>query len=305
MSQNRKTVIAFADEKLLRPIRRKMWEMARSYTAPPFTFESERRVTVSSAAAVFGEANAAAKAPVAFIGDRISVDGEKIALPMRNEPGRNIAILGTPDGDCNQAIGIIQSAALSLACQHPQGDARFIFCDFANEELTFEQKYPQFVTLMERTGFTIETTAPESFSDLLQELNEQQPGRDTVYLFGAMLDRWICNNDPYGDGSPLKALVESGPARKIHFIGWWVKGSKYTAQVAGYGNSDAFNTKVFLRTDERTVQSMTSPFVRWAPQSNRGLIVDEVEYQEELTFIPYAPVSDGDLAEFRHSGARR
>ena len=301
VSQNRKTVIAFADEKLLRPIRRKMWEMARSYTVPPFTFESERRISLISAMGIIKKVNEAAKAPVAFLGDQISIDGERVTIPMRNEPGRNIAILGTPDGDCNNAVGIIQSIALSLAYQHPTGDARFLFCDFDSDSQSFENKYPQFVTLMERLGYFIEAVPSERFSDLLQELTEKPVGSDSIYLFGAMLDRWMVANDPFGNGSPLKALVEGGPAKKIHFIGWWVKASKFTAQVAGLGKSDAFNTKVFLRTDERTVQSLTNPFVRWTPQTNRGLIVDDVEYQEEMTFIPYAPVSAGDLPAFHIS----
>jgi len=103
------------------------------------------------------------------------------------------------------------------------------------------------------------------------------------------MDRWEYEKDPYGQGSPLKSFVETAPARGIHFIGWWQKASNYNAQVSGYGNSDAFNTKVFLRVDERTVQSLTSPFIRWTSQQNRALVSDSVEFSEEMVFIPYAP----------------
>ena len=85
----------------------------------------------------------------------------------------------------------------------------------------------------------------------------------------------------------------------MHLIGWWVKPSSFTAQVAGYGSSDAFNTKVFLRLDERAVQSLTSPFVRWAAQNNRALISDSVEFEREIVFIPYAPVGQNDVSVFR------
>lgn len=105
--------------------------------------------------------------------------------------------------------------------------------------------------------------------------------------------------DPYGQGSPLKAFVETAPAKGIHFVGWWQKASNFNAQVSGYGSTDAFNTKIFLRVDERTVQSLTSPFVRWQSQFNRGLIFDPVELSEEVTFIPYAPVEQRDVVSFR------
>ena len=85
----------------------------------------------------------------------------------------------------------------------------------------------------------------------------------------------------------------------MHFIGWWIKASSYTSQVSGYGNSDAFNSKIFLRIDERAVQSLTNPFVKWSAQSNRALISDSVEFSEEMWFIPYSPVGPDDLSAIK------
>ena len=56
----------------------------------------------------------------------------------------------------------------------------------------------------------------------------------------------------------------------------------------------------FLRIDERTIQSLTSPFIRWSAQVNRGLIIDDVEFSEEMPFIPYAPVTQADANAFRN-----
>ena len=299
LSQNRKTVIAFADEAVLRPIRRRMWEMARSYTKPPFVFESEKRITVSAGIDEIARLRKTSKAPVALLGDRISIDGERLELPMPREPGRNIAVFGTPDAECNQAVGILQSAAASLAAQHPRGDARFLFCDFDGDALPYDRRYPPFAALMENAGFFLETIPKEQFTETIRQLSEQPAGEDSIYIFGSMMDRWEFESDPYGQGTVLKTLVETGPAKGIHFIGWWVKSSKYTAQVSGYGNSDAFNSKVFLRMDERSIQSLTNPFVRWSAQTNRGLIIDDVEFSGEIPFIPYAPVTQKDMSAFR------
>ena len=299
LSQNRKTVIAFADEAVLRPIRRRMWEMARSYTKPPFVFESEKRITVSAGIDEIARLRKTSKAPVALLGDRISIDGERLELPMPREPGRNIAVFGTPDAECNQAVGVLQSAAASLAAQHPRGDARFLFCDFDGDALPYDRRYPPFAALMENAGFFLETIPKEQFTETIRQLSEQPAGEDSIYIFGSMMDRWEFESDPYGQGTVLKTLVETGPAKGIHFIGWWVKSSKYTAQVSGYGNSDAFNSKVFLRMDERSIQSLTNPFVRWSAQTNRGLIIDDVEFSGEIPFIPYAPVTQKDMSAFR------
>lgn len=298
VSQNRKTVVAFADEELLKPVRRLWWENARSQTSPPYVFESERRATVSNGIEAIRNFRKTSDTPIALVGDRISIDKDHIAIPLSCEPGRNIAIIGTPDSECNQAIGILQSVAVSLAMQHPKGDARFLICDFESKD-SYERRYPDFVRIMENAGFFIETVPQENFEITIKNLSSRSASNDTIYLLGAAMDRWEYEKDPYGQGSALRAFVETAPSNNMHFIGWWVKASSFTSQVSGYGDTDAFNTKIFLRLDERAVQSLTNPFVKWSVQNNRALVSDSIEFSEEVTFIPYGPVIQNDVASFK------
>ncbi len=297
-SQNRKSVIAFADEKVLKPVRQLWWEREKNTYLPPYVFESERHASIGEDSSAVIALRANANAPTALIGSRISIDGSKLEIPLPSEPGRNVAIIGTPDSDCNHAIGMIQSAAISLAYQHPKGDARFMVCDFTNK-LAINRQYPQFSELMENAGYFIESVSQENFSDTLGNLLEQQDSNETVYVFGIGMDRWEYEKDPYGQGSPLKNFVETGASRGLHFIGWWIKSSSFNEQVSGYGSSDAFNTKVFLRVDERTVQSLTSPFVRWESRQNRALASDYIEFSDVVPFVPYSPATSDDIAPFR------
>ena len=214
---------------------------------------------------------------------------------MSNEPGRNIAIIGTPDNDCNQATGIMQSIAISLAMQNSKGNARFIFCDFENKDIAYEKRFPAFAQIMEIAGYFVEYIAQDKFEETIRQFSEAKRSDELIYVFGAALDKWEYERDPYGQGSVLKSFVEAGPAKNMHFIGWWIKASSYTAQVAGYGNSDAFNSKIFLRLDERAVQSLTSPFVRWTSQNNRALVSDSIEFAEEIIFIPFSPATQNDV----------
>ena len=299
VSQNRKTVIAFADEKVLKPLRKLWWEKSKSETSAPYIFESERRITIASGIESIQSYRKSAPHKVAIVGDRISIDGDHVAIPLPNEPGRNIAIIGAPDAECNQAVGIMQSIAVSLAAQHPKGDARFLFCDFMNEETDYVKRYPWFASLLENIGYFIENVRRALFEETIKSLLAEDTLGDTVYVFGSGMDRWEYGKDLYGQGSALKTFVESAPSTRKHFIGWWIKSSNFTSQVAGYGNSDAFNSKIFLHVDERSVQSLTSPFVRWASQKNRGLISDSIEFAEEIIFVPYAPVTQHDVTIFK------
>lgn len=149
-------------------------------------------------------------------------------------------------------------------------------------------------------GYFIESIAPDDFDNEIKNLNEQEESGESIYVFCSALDRWKFEADPYGQGSALKKFVETAPAKKMHFIGWWIKASSFTAQVAGYGNTDAFNSKVFLRTDERTVQSLTNPFVKWSAQTNRALVSDSIEFSEEMVFIPYSPITQEDVTRFKN-----
>jgi len=300
VSQNRKTIVAFADEAILKPLRNNWWEKAKATTNPPYVFESEQRITVSNSIKSIKDARSRGNLPIAFIGDRISVDGKHIALPLTDEPGRNIAIIGTSDSECNQAAGIMQSIAISLASQNAKGTARFMFCDFGGKGIPYDKLYPQFAELIENMGYFIESIAPNDFENEIKNLNEQEESSESIYVFCSALDRWKFEADPYGQGSALKKFVETAPAKKMHFIGWWIKASSFTSQVAGYGNTDAFNSKIFLRTDERTVQSLTSPFVKWSAQANRALVSDSIEFSEEMVFIPYSPVTQEDMVRFKN-----
>lgn len=295
VSQNRTTMVAFADEEVLRSWREIWWEKARGEFPAPYAFESDRRITISSGLErLRALRKRGGNVPAAFAGDKISVDGERIVLPLSDDPGRNIAVIGTPDSDCNHAAGILQSIAVSLAAQGQR--ARFLFCDF--ERKSVSEFWPAFGELMEMLGCSVENIWPEDFENRLTTLLEQADLETPVYVFGSAMDRWSFTPDFPGQDSILKTFVEKGPSRGLHFIGWWVKASSFTAQTAGYGSSDAFNSKLFLRIDERAVQSLTGPFVKWTAQSNRALVSDSVEFAEEMEFIPYAPVTRKDVENF-------
>lgn len=296
ISQNRKTVIAFADEKDLTPLRHVWWEKMHDRYSAPYVFISDQRIGIGRHAKELKHMRESGRRVAAILGDMISIGGEHIDIPMSPENGRNIAVIGTPDGECNNAVGILQGAALSLASQYPAGKARFIFCDFADYMHEKKPDYMVFSEMMGALGHRLEKCLPSEFDGIIKELTAN-PVPDT-FVIGSGMDRWEYEKDPYGSGSPLKEFAERGPFRGMHFIGWWVKASAFTSQVAGYGSTDAFNTKVFLRIDERAVQSLCNPFVRWAPQENRALISDSVEYDEELVFIPFAPVEEDDKQEF-------
>lgn len=313
ITQNRKARIAFANEEYLSDMRKEMWENATDETDslrdsviyPPYVFESERSASIADTIRDINyikqkRAETKYSEPVAIIGEKISIDNEKVEISMPDEEGRNIAIFGSPNEGANHAVGMIQSIAISLAAQSSAND-RFIFCDFSLKDTDFKTAYPDFADIMENTlGKKIEEFSKDSFECMISKLLESPDLTGKTYIFGICVDRFKATEE-VGFDTPIGKLVKEGPSKGIHFIGWWIKESSFEKQVTGgMGNSDSFNTMIFLRTNENIVQHLLGPQARWTSQKNRALISDSVEFPKEFVFVPYVPVTNDDAAVFNN-----
>lgn len=290
ISQNRKTIVAYAEPNTCGNLVRSWWENAKDRSAPPYVFESDKRTPATAAAEDALTCTASTKGidgvPIALLGERISIGGAKTGIPLPNEAGRNIAILGSPEPEYNAAEALIESIALSLAAQSG-GNARFLLCDFRGDKGA--QACEKLTKALSTCGAELEMIPTAAFAHTLGTLLSHS-GEKKTYVFALSLDRWAYEKDPYG-GAPLKEFVDAAPEKGIHLIAWWVKPSKFKAQVSGFESSDAFNTKVFLRLDEGSVRSITNnPFVKWDAPAHRVLVSDAVELESELVCIPYAPL---------------
>lgn len=302
ISQNKKTSIAYADEKYLSTLRHKWWNEAKGYAPPPYVFDSSRRITVSESISTISMLRDDSNTPKAFIGTEISVSDAPVAIPMPNESGRNIAIFGaSADEKYNTAIGIMQSIAISLAAQDKKGSANFVLCDFLGDEVLNANSQPLFTELMKGLGYFVETVDKKRFTEYITQKTESLPTTDEsekTYIFALGLDKWEYEKNPYSIDPPLKKLLTEAPNKGIHFFGWWVKTSNYVGQAVGHGGAGIFNTKIFLRIDERSVQELTSPFVRWTPKLNRALVFDDVEFSDAKMIVPYSPIKASDVSSY-------
>ena len=293
-AQNKRTVIAFADEGLLAPLRHAWWERARSST-PPYVFEGAARAHVSSALdAIEHSAETTAKrAPEAYLGELISVDGSKLAVPLADEPGGNICVIGTPEQGCDTASGVLQAAALSLAAQLRGREARFICCDACERDALYGELHPVFAAAMEEFGHPIESVGPDDLSGALKAALEGASRKVPVYAVLAHMDGWKAaqDSDPFAFTSedPLKAALTDGPSRGLHVIGHWVRLDALTGVLMS--PRDAFNTTVCLRVDPRSVQEVSGSFTEWVPQDNRALAIDYMALGGSREFIPYVPLA--------------
>lgn len=240
------------------------------------------------------------------IGIKLSINKNIISVPFMNDVGRNIAILGSAEdlrkegaipGQTNIAIGMVQSLAISLALQHPNGDARIILLDGLRQDVFKNSNMHIWLKLMERFGFPVECIDAASSSkwlmDFYQEIKDSELEED-VYVFCLGMERYsnftemnLCGES--GTDS-FQKLLKFG-TKGLHFICWWSNVSTYKNHL-GFGNDGYFETKVLLRMDRDTSRDVLGPFVNWSVRDNRAYIHDNSELQTDEVVIPLMPINN-------------
>lgn len=304
LASNKKVLVALADDETLAELRRTWWRAARDYTKPPYVFDGNRIIRIDAALDTLLAARGGR--PTLALGQEIAVGGETLQLDFGSDSGRNLAIFGTGNdrranqgaGTGNSAIGMLQSAALSLARRNTKGDAQFVLCDMTDPDTATANNMGGFQDLMTEVGFPMEVLDGSQFADRISELvnglHTRTAADDMIYLIGIGLDRLTDMPSDFGQ------LITDGPARGIHTLGWWQKSNVFEQQI-GYGNSDFFDIKVLLRMDEREAQHILGPFIQWKPQHNRALIADSAYRPEPVTVIPFMPPTPQTCDSIRHT----
>lgn len=306
ISQNKKVFVAYADEKVLNPIRLQWWKATKEKVPPPTIFSGSQLIKLESYTDILKlrQAKANHLQGVAVFGREISVKHSLITSRLKREIGHHIAILGATNSKNNQALGMVQSVALSLAYLESEMNSQFIFCHTFEQNSSDEQQINDLVLCLKEIGVSVKIVTPEEFQNTLQQLLEERKSQSlmknlrNIYVFGLGMDRIRFQQGmdslafiTPGTG-PMTSFLEEAADYGIHFIGWWVKVNSLEKQAFGIGiRNDLINTKIFLRVSEQSIKQFTGPFYSWQPEANRALYLDEVASEKPLPFIPFSPMT--------------
>lgn len=241
-------------------------------------------------------------------GIQLSVKKEVLSITFSNDVGRNIILLGAAEnlqdegaipGKKNTAIGMIQGFGVSLALQHPDGNARFVLIDGLAPDVRVNSNMNKWLNLMERFGFPVEIVSAADAAawliDFQQEISLYQ-NDEVTYIFGLGMDR--CSNlsemSLSGDSgaSAFQALLKLG-AKGIHFLGWWSNVAMFKEHL-GFGNDGYLGTRILLRMDTDTSREVLGPFVNWSVRENRAYIHDSTDLPSDAVVMPIMPFTDRD-----------
>lgn len=239
-------------------------------------------------------------------GVKISISKSVLPITLSDDIGRNVAILGAAEnlqaegaipGQRNAAIGMMQGFGVSLALQHPDGDARFVLIDGLAGDVYKNSNMQRWLRLMERFGFPVEVvSAKEAAQWLIAFRQEVMAGldREDTYILGMGMDR--CGNFMESDlsgesgASAFQELLKYG-TEGIHFICWWSNVTMFKNHI-GFNSDGYIGTKILLRMDADTAHDILGPFVNWSVRDNRAYIHDSSDLATDSVVMPLLPISD-------------
>lgn len=239
-------------------------------------------------------------------GVKLSVNRNVLPITLPNDTGRNVAILGAAEdlqaegaipGKSNTAIGMLQGFAVSLALQHPDGDARFVIIDGLAADIRKNSNLQRWLRLMERFGFPVEVVSAKDAADWLMEFHQELlSGYDEgdTYIFGFGMDRCSnfmeCGLSGESGASAFQELLKFG-TEGIHFMCWWSNVSMYKNHI-GFNSDGYIGTKILLRMDTDTARDILGPFVNWSVRDNRAYIHDSSDLASDCVVMPLFPITD-------------
>lgn len=302
IAANRKVQIALADDKLFSNLRKEWWEQARASTQPPCVFDGGRAVRISDVLSELRGLRHESR-PRLLLGRTISVDSPPLNVDFSDEVGRNLIVLGAGENRldrqagelANAAIGVIESAIISLSYGNIRGDAQFVICNLCDDETYRVNNVEGTLELLGAMGFCVERLEVESFiqrvKELYEHLADRGPTDDKVYFV------CLCMEKMRSIPLECEKLMRDGPAKGVHFLVWWQKGGTYDSMEGiGRGAREDFDIKTFLYMDEKSVQRILSVSTKWTPRKNRALVADAIYSSDSTTIIPFMPLGARDCS---------
>ncbi|MGY1846789.1 FtsK/SpoIIIE domain-containing protein [Blastococcus sp. SYSU DS1021] len=311
---NRRAVVALAEPTELAELRTRLWRQAGDLP-PPRVFHGAAAadllaVTTSTSADQ-------ASHPSALLGLPVSVAPDPLRVPFPPDSGRHLSIVGAGDtaagGGYSAGAAMLQTAAVSLGMAHPPGEARFVVLDLLPPASRDRAIVTWLSGALAASGHTAEVQSADSLVGTLRAMAETLPGRRAgapatpTYLVAFGMDRApnLRTFDLATGGAPIEALHSlwrEGPQLGVHLLGWWANVRAYTDQL-GLEAGGMVDTLAVLRVSPQDVLDLFGPFVSWTGPSNRALVRDVAQAGQPTVVVPFAPVTDEDIARLGRRGA--
>lgn len=304
---NQNLMVAAANDNELARLRDDFYARAvAAGTEPPNVFDGSAAASLLDDIPALRKLrhDAGGQAPRILLGRPVTVDQQPIAFALEPSPGRAVAIIGagTAGNDFdsatdNAALGILQTAGLSLALQHAPDTAEFVVLDALVGRDRELGDLDGWIDTLRRLGHAPAVVPQREIINWLtttaKALPSRAPDAPPLYLLGFNIDRIGPLDIKEGVApAPEKAIqgfLRSAPVAGVHPLLWWSNPATFLAHMGLLRNAP-FDGTVLLHGTEEVAQRIHGPLTHWTPTDHRALFEDSSTSGGLRKIIPYAPL---------------
>ncbi|MFG3558456.1 FtsK/SpoIIIE domain-containing protein [Micromonospora sp. NPDC047557] len=274
-------------------LQHRLWRMRPPDAAPARLFDGDAIPRLDEApdfrALVAPPDGRAPRNPVALLGEIIDVQSRSAALRLPRAPGRNLAVLGTR---VDEACAVLDSAARSLARQHPPGTARFsIACLDPDADPIARALYDD---LADDASWYDEETVGELMTETADGLSGPgSPHYLLLFAVDAAAGALAARTGRRTGLEQLRRILHDGPERRTHVLAWWRGVARMRADLGGpAARTDQIGAWVALDAHGGELGASLYPGTGgpdWYPRPWRGLFFDRAVHRTGQVLIPYGP----------------
>ena len=323
---NRVGIVANAGPERLLGLRHDFCSRLAS-AAPPTVFDGSLPATLTSQIALLKRlrqsVTESAVQHCALVGAELSLEGSGVGPRLTKRAGSHLAVFGSSAlglnpqvmevGDTadlstapNLAVGVLLSAAVSLALQHPLGDAEFVILNLLSRPERLKANLDDLVETVWYLGCDAAIIEEPKVADFVREMDDLVSSRTEhdyhLYVIGLALDRvsFTQSGPSAFGGSPADALrrfVKRACSMNAHLLAWWDSVPAYR-EALGFDANDHIQNRITLSLYQDDVREVMGPRENWSFRENRGLLKLSEESQSRV-IIPMAPPTTRELRTLR------
>ncbi|MGH3648742.1 MAG: FtsK/SpoIIIE domain-containing protein, partial [Micromonosporaceae bacterium] len=290
---------AHAEEETLAATRQWMWHSRSPGAAPPAVFEgfAEQQVERDP---TYTALTPQTRHRSLLVGRNVDVASSTARFSLDATPGRHLAVLGPhPVG-----ADILHAAVAGLARQHAPGTARFVVASLVEAAETVAEQTRMVVRDAGHPVSDVDATGLRAELAKLTESPGDGPGHTYLVGFGmdaaaGVLAQPSPDNVMHTGRTDLRAVLQGGPARGVHILGWWRAIQRFSDDLGGSGMREDVACLVALNVSGSALAShLAQHTLEWSPRPNRALMIDLHSDRSSL-IVPFVrPGRQGDGGGF-------
>ncbi|MFC0527853.1 FtsK/SpoIIIE domain-containing protein [Phytohabitans kaempferiae] len=273
---------AASDRRVWGDLQHRLWQDRPAWLGAPRLFDGDA-VPRLAEAPDFVKLAPGAIDPVVLLGESIDVQAHSARLPLTRSPGRNLAVLGTR---VDEACAVLAAAARSLARQHEDGTARFsVACLDPDAAATAESLRAD---LPADTGWYDAESLPALLASL--EPDGSRPHYIVIFACDAAASRLAVKEGGRSGHDHLRRLLNTGPERRTHVLGWWRGVGRLRDDLGGPGSrTDSIGAWIALDVQGSDLAGFfpQQGGPAWYPRPWRALYFDRARHRTPEVVIPY------------------